>query len=184
MFWVYAALTLTTIVVFYKVVTRNDAATGEDNSTVALIFSIPIATMQGILFAVDGWVWNGLGFIVALVDGWVIFALWEARGVPVVGGIAPAPFLASAAIDSFCMIEFDYVDARGKKSRRSVDVSAVDAEYLEGFCHEAQATRTFVIGRVRGKVLDLLTGELLTPKRWAAQARKDPHNGVIIMGGD
>lgn len=81
-------------------------------------------------------------------------------------------------------IEFDYVDARGKASHRRVSVEAVDAEYLEGFCHAALETRTFVVGRVRGKILDTGTGELLAPKKWAAQARRDPRNGEVTMGGE
>ena len=82
-----------------------------------------------------------------------------------------------------CDIEFEYVDAKGKASHRHVSVEAVDKEYLEGFCHTAMATRTFVIGRVRGKILDRDNGELLTPKKWAEQVRRDPRNGTVSMGG-
>lgn len=106
----------------------------------------------------------------------------EARNEHDAAPLAWSP--TGSAASALAEIEFDYVDARGKKSHRRVDVSAVDGEYLEGFCHEALATRTFVIGRVRGKVLDCSTGELLTPKRWAAQARKDPKNSVVNMGED
>ncbi|PKO49029.1 MAG: hypothetical protein CVU31_02605 [Betaproteobacteria bacterium HGW-Betaproteobacteria-4] len=83
-------------------------------------------------------------------------------------------------------IEFDYRNAQGADSHRRVDVEAVDREYFQGHCHKADATRTFVIGRVRGKVLDRETGELLAPKAWAAAARRHPLNdpGSISVGRD
>lgn len=90
----------------------------------------------------------------------------------------------SGAVSSIACIEFDYVDARGKKSHRVVDVTAVDREYLEGYCHTALDTRTFIIGRIRGQLLVRDTGELTTPKKWAAEARRDPRNGDITMGGE
>lgn len=81
-------------------------------------------------------------------------------------------------------IEFDYRDAGGHDSHRHVGVEAVDDEYFEGHCHTAQDTRTFVIGRVRGKVLDRDTGELQPPKRWADGVRADPRNsGVVVSRG-
>lgn len=95
-------------------------------------------------------------------------------------GWSPAGVSASHLAE----IEFDYVDARGKRSHRRVDVNAVDGEYLEGFCHEALATRTFVIGRVRGQVTDVSTGEMLPAKKWAALARRDPLNGEVTMDGE
>jgi hypothetical protein len=61
-------------------------------------------------------------------------------------------------------IEFDYLDATGAPSRRRVLVDAIDDGYFEGFCKSRRAMRTFVVGRIRSKVLDLQTGELLTPK--------------------
>lgn len=84
---------------------------------------------------------------------------------------------------AFETITFDYVDAQGERSHRTVDVTAVDDEYLEGFCHKAQAERTFVIGRIRGKVMVDDTAEVMAPKKWAAAARRNPHNGVVTMGG-
>lgn len=73
-------------------------------------------------------------------------------------------------------IEFDYRDARGKDSHRHVYVEAVDQEYFQGFCFKASDTRTFVIGRVKGKVIDVDTGELLSAKALAAKARQHPDN--------
>lgn len=83
-------------------------------------------------------------------------------------------------------IEFSYHDARGNASHRRVEVEAVDREYFQGHCHKAGAERTFVIGRVRGKVLDLDSGELLTPKTWAEEARNHPLNDPqrIVIGRD
>jgi len=77
-------------------------------------------------------------------------------------------------------IEFDYRDASGNASHRRVEVHSIDDEYFEGFCHKAMATRTFVIGRVRGKVLDRDTGELLPPKKWASGVRNDPRNSGVV----
>lgn len=88
--------------------------------------------------------------------------------------------------DVIADIEFDYRDARGCDSHRRVEVEAVDRDYFQGLCRKANATRTFVIGRVRGKVLDLETGELLAARDWAAAARSHPMNepSLISMGSD
>lgn len=91
---------------------------------------------------------------------------------------------AARAGAGFETITFDYVDSHGERSHRTVEVTAVDDEYLEGFCHKAQAERTFVIGRIRGKVMVDDTAEVMAPKKWAAEARRNPHNGVVAMGGD
>ncbi|MBZ0126418.1 MAG: hypothetical protein K8F32_08620 [Rhodocyclaceae bacterium] len=90
----------------------------------------------------------------------------------------------ASGASSIATITFDYLDAKGNRSHRTVDITAVDREYFEGYCHKALDTRTFVIGRVRGKVLVCDTGELLPAKQWAAGARRDPRNGVVTMGGD
>lgn len=82
----------------------------------------------------------------------------------------------------FTEIEFNYLDAKGDRSHRTVEVWAVDDEYFEGHCHKAHSTRTFVIGRIRGKVLVHDTGELLSPRQWAAQARQDPLNSGHVQG--
>lgn len=83
--------------------------------------------------------------------------------------------------EPFTEIEFDYLDANGNKSHRTVEVWAIDDEYLEGFCHKANDTRTFVIGRIRGKVLVHDTGEILSPRQWAASARKSPLNSGCFL---
>lgn len=78
-------------------------------------------------------------------------------------------------------IEFDYRDASDNASHRRVGVETVDDEYFEGFCHKAADTRTFVIGRVRGKILDRESGELLPPRQWAAGVRNDVRNSGVVM---
>lgn len=77
-------------------------------------------------------------------------------------------------------IEFNYRDSGGHDSHRHVGVEAVDDEYFEGHCYTANDTRTFVIGRVRGKVTDIDTGELLPPKKWADGVRNDPRNSGVV----
>lgn len=77
-------------------------------------------------------------------------------------------------------IEFTYYDAQSNKSHRRVTVHTIDDDYFEGFCHKRKALRTFVIGKVAGKVLDVETGELLPPKVWAAGVRADPRNTAIV----
>lgn len=96
------------------------------------------------------------------------------------------PLSTSASHQIIADIEFDYRDAMGSDSHRRVEVEAVDREYFQGHCHKADATRTFVIGRVRGKVLDLDTGELQVAKDWAAAARNHPLNdpSLISLGSD
>jgi hypothetical protein len=97
----------------------------------------------------------------------------------------PALSISSAPeqVDAIGTITFDYLDARGNESHRTVEVTAVDDEYFEGLCFTAGDTRTFVIARVQGKVMDVSTGELLTSRLWATKARKHPRNGVVSMGG-
>lgn len=106
-----------------------------------------------------------------------------ARGEKPAERIGWATNSSSLGTGFIATIEFDYLDAKGNRSHRTVDVTAVDKEYFEGYCHKALDTRTFVIGRVRGKVLVRDTGELLAAKQWAADARRDSRNGEITMGG-
>lgn len=95
----------------------------------------------------------------------------------------PLPIAKDCTPESpFTEIEFDYVDANGDRSHRTVEVWAVDEEYFEGHCHKAYDTRTFVIGRIRGKVTVHDTGEVLPPRQWAALARQDPLNHGHVHG--
>lgn len=138
--------------------------------------------------------WAILGLVIALA---VAYFIWVNVSAPTSaelkrqldeGEALPGNPLDDEAPDdlqgeSLAMIEFDYEDARGRRSHRTVSVSAVDGEYFEGFCHTALETRTFVIGRVRGKVTVTDTGEVLTAREWAADARRDPRNGCVTMDG-
>lgn len=90
------------------------------------------------------------------------------------------PQIYANSTNTISDIEFDYRDASDNASHRRVEVHSIDDEYFEGFCHKAMATRTFVIGRVRGKVLDRDTGELLPPKKWASGVRNDPRNSGVV----
>lgn len=78
-------------------------------------------------------------------------------------------------------IEFDYRNSQWQESHRRVEVEAVDAEYFQGYCHKAGETRTFLIARVRGEVLDLDSGELLPAKDWAKAARLLPGNNPALI---
>ncbi|BBE51155.1 DNA ligase [Ferriphaselus amnicola] len=89
--------------------------------------------------------------------------------------------IASSKTHCLANIEFDYLDGKGNHSHRRVEVQSIDDEYFEGFCHKAKDERTFVIGRVRGDILDCETGELLSPRQWARAARKNPQNGGVVI---
>lgn len=77
-------------------------------------------------------------------------------------------------------IEFSYIDAEGEFSHRSVNVFAVDARRFEGYCHVAHATRTFLVERVQGDVVDLDTGEVLAPASWAKSLKKQTGGGAFV----
>lgn len=64
---------------------------------------------------------------------------------------------------------------------RKISVRAVNAEYLEGHCHTSNATRTFVLQRIRGKVTSLITGEVQRVAAWADCMRRLPNNRGILF---
>lgn len=64
----------------------------------------------------------------------------------------------------------EYTDAEGKRSRRRVTIRRVtptigsdggDDAYLDAYCHEREAKRTFLLSRVRS-LTDVHTGEVVT----------------------
>lgn len=57
-------------------------------------------------------------------------------------------------------------------SERKVDVHAVDANYLKGYCNLRREIRTFRFDRIVGKITCLDTGEVMTPTAWKRQTRK------------
>lgn len=65
---------------------------------------------------------------------------------------------------------------------RKVSVWAVDADYLEGYCHARQGKRTFSLRRIRGKVTSLRTGEVQRIGRWASAMRLLPNNRIVTDG--
>lgn len=146
-----------------------------EDSFSGTITGIFFFVVSGFSFIVGGW-WSLIGY------GLFIYAA-AAYFQPLIdsartGSTAPQR-------EPLARIEFSYRDARGNDSRRKVDVEAIDGEYFEGFCHRANATRTFVIGRVKGSISNVDTGELLPPTRWAEIMRKNLRNdGVVVNRGD
>lgn len=62
--------------------------------------------------------------------------------------------------------EMDYINLDGVLSRRIIDVRAFaldDDGYIQAFCHERRAVRTFKYGGIVGLV-DLETGEVVKPE--------------------
>ena len=80
-------------------------------------------------------------------------------------------------------IQFSYPmrDGLGYVTRQ-VSVWAVDADYLEGYCHARQGKRTFSLRRIRGKVTSLRTGEVQRLGKWASAMRLLPNNRIVTDG--
>lgn len=76
-----------------------------------------------------------------------------------------------AAKPARIVIEFSYKNRAGVESRRRLDVISVGEDHFEGYCHLAQAMRTFAIDRVRGKVTDMETGDMMSARKWATEMR-------------
>lgn len=66
-------------------------------------------------------------------------------------------------------ISFEYVDANGDWSMRTVTVHSVSSSRIKGECHTRRAERTFLLDRIEGDIVDLDTGEILRPRDWARQ---------------
>ncbi|QKY07982.1 hypothetical protein [Janthinobacterium lividum] len=80
-------------------------------------------------------------------------------------------------------IQFSYPRREGLGYvTRKVSVWAVDADYLEGYCHARQGKRTFSLLRIRGKVTSLRTGEVQRIGRWASTMRLLPNNRIVTDG--
>lgn len=63
-------------------------------------------------------------------------------------------------------IQFTYRDAKGQVSHRIVQVYMVDGTYIDGFCMDRQADRTFRVDRIIGEVISESTGEVMEPREW------------------
>lgn len=59
------------------------------------------------------------------------------------------------------VLAFDYVDAEGEFSRRTVTVTGFNREYFRGMCHLRGDYRTFRFDRVAGGLVDTATGEVM-----------------------
>ena len=80
-------------------------------------------------------------------------------------------------------IQFSYPNRQGLGYvTRHVSVWAVDADYLEGYCHARKGKRTFSLQRIRSKVTSLRTGEIQRIGRWASAMRLLPNNGNVTDG--
>lgn len=84
----------------------------------------------------------------------------------------PAKRTTSRAMDSRWSrgtISFEYVDAKGDWSMRTVSVHSVSSTRIKGECHACREERTFLLDRIEGDIVNLETGEVLDPQEWAAQ---------------
>lgn len=135
-----------------------------------MILGVFFFVVSGFSFLVGGW-WSLVGYAIFVYTAVAYFQPLTA--------LAKSSQSATSS-EPIARIEFNYRDAHGNDSRRQVDVESIDEEYFEGFCHKANATRTFVIGRVHGNITNLDTGEVLPPKRWAATTRDNPRNNGVV----
>jgi NAD-dependent DNA ligase len=90
-------------------------------------------------------------------------------------------FRREAAVDD--EIQFSYPNRHGTGYvNRRITVWAVDADYLEGYCHAGQGKRTFSLQHIRGKVTSLTTGEIQSVRRWASERRLRLNRRNVIDG--
>lgn len=66
-------------------------------------------------------------------------------------------------------VSFEYVDANGDWSMRTVTVHSVSSTRIKGECHTRRAERTFLLERIQGDIVDLDTGEILRAHELARQ---------------
>lgn len=80
-------------------------------------------------------------------------------------------------------IQFSYPNRHGTGYvTRRITVWAVDADYLEGYCHAGQGKRTFSLQRIRGKLTSLTTGEIQSVARWAGERRLRLNRRNVVDG--
>ncbi|MCS6260652.1 hypothetical protein G3479_15560 [Shewanella baltica] len=63
-------------------------------------------------------------------------------------------------------IAFDYIDSTGNFTSREVAVNSLDGSYLNAYCLEKGATRTFKLENICGLITLRETGELLSVHEW------------------
>ncbi len=64
-------------------------------------------------------------------------------------------------------IAFLYINAKGERKFREVDVISYDGFYLKGYCYLAREVRTFILDRIDGAIIIRETGEAVEPYEWA-----------------
>ncbi|MCL2831387.1 MAG: hypothetical protein FWD77_11745 [Betaproteobacteria bacterium] len=74
--------------------------------------------------------------------------------------------------NSFDTIHFEYENAEGEYSARSVRVDEIGDEYIVGFCFLRRERRTFRLDSMLGDVTSEKTGEILDPFEWAKKTRR------------
>lgn len=74
---------------------------------------------------------------------------------------------------------FTYTDHEGQSSRRRVRVMGIASndgrQYLDGYCLDRNAVRTFRVDRIQGDLTDIETGELLNVYRLLASTENRRH---------
>ncbi|WP_052369824.1 helix-turn-helix transcriptional regulator [Comamonas aquatica] len=74
---------------------------------------------------------------------------------------------------------FSYTDHEGQSSRRRVRVMGIASndgrQYLDGYCLDRNAMRTFRVDRIQGEMTDAETGELVNVYRLLAGTDKRRH---------
>ena len=65
------------------------------------------------------------------------------------------------SISSPSKLAFDYVDADGLRSRRTITVTGYNKNYFRGLCHLRNDYRTFRFDRVQDGLVDTATGEVM-----------------------
>lgn len=74
------------------------------------------------------------------------------------------------------VVMFRYRDREGSETERTVNVTGMDEEKFEGWCHARRAPRTFRLDRVRGRVTSIETGEVRSAHAWMRALYNDPRN--------
>ena len=89
-----------------------------------------------------------------------------------VGAARPTQVQATgvAAGNAAREVRFDYIDAGGRWSRRTVSIAAHGDEMFDAFCEDRQDLRTFRYDRIQGDIIDVDTGEVIEVRTWRQQA--------------
>jgi len=145
---------------------------------------------------------NGAGHIVAtlgaIVLGTLVLVLWRmsapSADKPTTALVSAVPVSEPVAVpvvsaDDFGAPSlpreflFSYTDAEGQSSRRRARVMGIASndgrQYLDGFCLDRNAVRTFRVDRIQGDLTDAETGELVNVYRLLAGTDKRRHMDYV-----